>query len=104
MRGESVLYHCGQWGPHHLMLDSIFAISIGAHLGVSNPLLAPIASSQTWDMLALVRDTFKDNCQQSPSLSVMAESIRKLLRTFPDRDNRVADRGMAAQYKSPNTH
>lgn len=92
MRGESAVYHCGQWEPHHLMLDSIFAISVGAHLGVSNPLLAPIASRQTWDMLGLVRDTFGDECQQSPSLSVMAESIRKLLRIFPDCESPIAGR------------
>lgn len=85
------------------MLVSIFAISIGAHLGASNPLLAPIASRQTWDMLALVRNKFGDECQQSPSLSVMAESIRKLLRTFPDRDKPVADR-LVAEYTSPSVH
>jgi hypothetical protein len=67
-----------------LTLDSIFAISIGAHLGASNALLAPIASRQTWDMLALARDAFGEECQQSPSLSVMAESIRKTLNAFPE--------------------
>lgn len=63
---------------------SIFAISIGAHLGASNPLLASIASRQTWDMLNLARDAFGDECQQSPSLSVMAESIHKTLRGLPE--------------------
>lgn len=64
---------------HH----SIFAISIGAYLGASNPLLAPVASDETWAMLRLARDVFGDDCRCSPSLFVMRESIRETLASIP---------------------
>ena len=64
---------------------SIFSITLGAYMGASDPLLAPIASSETWDVMRLARDSFGDECRYSPSLAVMAESIRVTLSTVRER-------------------
>jgi hypothetical protein len=61
------------------MMYSIFAISIGAYMGASNEVLTPLAEQETWDMLRLARSSFGDECRRSPSLSVMAESMRVAL-------------------------
>ena len=53
-------------------------------MGASDPLLAPIASWETWDVLNLARDAFGEECRYSPSLSVMAESMRVTLSGVQD--------------------
>lgn len=62
----------------------MFSISIGAYLGASTALLVPYATSDTWDTLRLARDSFGEECQSSPSLSLMAESIRIALADIDD--------------------
>lgn len=59
--------------------DSIFAISLGAYMGASSSLLAATAGRETWAALRLARDAFGEECQRSPSLSVMADSIKATL-------------------------
>ncbi|UNI22271.1 hypothetical protein JDV02_008173 [Purpureocillium takamizusanense] len=58
---------------------SIFAISLGAYMGASSSLLASTAGRETWAALWLARDAFGEECRCSPSLSVMADSIKATL-------------------------
>lgn len=50
-------------------------------MGARDTLLAHIASSETWEIIRLARDSFGDECRHSPSLAMMAESIRATLPT-----------------------
>lgn len=53
-------------------------------MGASTSLLDPFAQQDTWDTLRLARDAFGDECQSSPSLSLMAESLKATLSALDD--------------------
>ena len=69
--------------------SSIFAISLGAYMGASTPVLASFAAPDIWDTLELARDAFGPDCNSSPSLALMAESMRATLGGI--RERRMSD-------------
>ena len=53
-------------------------------MGASTSLLDPFAQQDTWDTLRLARDAFGGECLSSPSLSLMAESLKATLSALDD--------------------
>lgn len=65
----------------------MFSISIGAHLGASSPIFAPLLTHETWDALEMARNAFGKECDRSPSLSAMRDSIKGRLSALPEQEN-----------------
>ncbi|ETN44597.1 uncharacterized protein HMPREF1541_10267 [Cyphellophora europaea CBS 101466] len=63
---------------------SIFAISIGANMAASNPLLASLATPETWTTLRHACDAFGDESEYSPSLQAMRQDLEKTLSSLPN--------------------
>ena len=64
--------------------SSIFAVSIGAYMAASNPVFASMTSAETWAALRNARDALGDECDCSPSLRAMRESLRETLSSLPE--------------------
>jgi hypothetical protein len=60
---------------------------MGAYMGASDPLLAPLASEETWIVLRIARDCFGEECRCSPSLSVMRDRIRETFSSLTNVEN-----------------
>lgn len=65
-------------------LSSIFAISVGAYMAASNPVFSSMTTPETWNALRNAREALGDECDCSPSLRAMRESLRETLSSVRD--------------------
>lgn len=65
-------------------LSSIFAVSVGAYMAASNPVFSSMTTPETWNALRNAREALGEECDCSPSLRAMRESLRETLSSLRD--------------------